>query len=310
MRALVAGGAGFLGSHVCEELLRRGHEVTCLDSLITGRVENIGRLRADARFRFVEADVTSAPALEADLILHLASPASPAHYRAHPLETMLANSAGTKRLLDLAAENRARLVFASTSEVYGDPLEHPQTETYWGNVNPIGPRACYDESKRLAETLCTTFFRLYGTPVKIVRPFNVYGPRQSGESAIQKFVTQAVGNEPLTISGDGTQIRAWCYIDDFVDAMLRLLERSFPKMEVFNIGNPQGTITVLELAEKVIALAQSSSSIQFRERTGPDVEVRVPSIVKAERLLGFTPTVGLEAGILATIDDFRKRLGR
>src|SRR4029079_10491499 len=238
MRVLVAGGAGFIGSHVCRELLFRGHDVICLDNLSTGSEDNIDEIDSHRDFAFIREDVTRTPALAVDLVLHLASPASPLHYQQFPIETMMANSAGTHRLLALAADRGARFVFASTSEVYGDPLEHPQTEAYWGNVNPVGPRGVYDEAKRFAEAITMAYHRYHGLDTKIVRIFNTYGPRMRIKDgrAVPNFIAQALRNEDVTIFGSGQQTRSFCYISDLVRGILALMASS--ENEPVNIGNP------------------------------------------------------------------------
>ena len=297
MRVLVAGGAGFIGSHVCEELLRRGHEAVCIDSLVTGRRANVAPLEARPGFAFVRSDVTQAPAMRADLVLHLASPASPVHYQQYPIETMLANSAGTHRLLEIVRMTGARFVFASTSEVYGDPLEHPQRETYWGNVNPTGPRACYDESKRFGEALTVEFRRKHGVSASIVRIFNTYGPRlrPADGRVVSNFLVQAIAGKPLTVYGDGSQTRSLCYVDDLIRG-LYLLATSGEHLPV-NIGNPDHEVTMLELAQTVIKVTGSTSEIVFEALPTDDPQVRRPDITRARQVLGWQPEVDLEEGL-------------
>ncbi|HXH21484.1 MAG TPA: UDP-glucuronic acid decarboxylase family protein [Dehalococcoidia bacterium] len=307
MRVLVAGGAGFIGSHVCDALLAGGHEVVCLDNFVTGRRRNIEHL-ADARdFELIEADVAAAPAVRADLVLHLASPASPVHYKEYPIETMLANSAGTHRLLDISRFSGARFVFASTSEVYGDPLEHPQRETYWGNVNPIGPRACYDESKRFGEALTFEYRRKLGVNASIVRIFNTYGPRMNIDDGrvVPAFISAALERRPLPLHGEGNQTRSFCYVSDLVDALLRVAFDPAADGEVFNAGNPQ-EVSMRELASRVARLTGlSAESIQHLPRGADDPERRRPDIGKMRSRYGWEPRVGLEEGLAATIEYFR-----
>lgn len=306
MRVLVAGGAGFIGSHVCRELLGIGHEVTCLDNLVTGRFENVAELQSEPGFDFVRADVAQAPSLQADLILHLASPASPVHYQELPLETMLANSVGTHRLLDLAAENGARLVFASTSEVYGEPLEHPQKESYWGNVNPIGPRACYDESKRFGEALLVEYRRKHGVNATIVRIFNTYGPRMNVDDGrvVPAFITAALAGRPIPIHGDGQQARSFCYVSDLVEGLLLVGLDWGADGEVFNIGHPH-EVTMLELADVVIRLVAGKRRLVFQPRPQDDPTRRRPDIGRMQQRYGWQPQVGLEEGMARTMAYFR-----
>jgi dTDP-glucose 4,6-dehydratase/UDP-glucuronate decarboxylase len=311
MRVLVAGGAGFIGSHVCEQLLSQGHDVVCLDNLITGSRKNVEHLLAEPRFEFIEADVVQAPAVEAGLVLHLASPASPVHYKKFPIETMLANSAGTHRLLDIANRAGARFVFASTSEVYGDPLEHPQAETYWGNVNPIGPRACYDESKRFGEALTVEYRRKMGLNASIVRIFNTYGPRMNIDDGrvVPAFIGAALAGRPLPLHGEGLQTRSFCYVTDLVAGLLLVAMDHAADGEVFNIGNPT-EITMLDLALKIVALVGGSGeSIERHPRGADDPERRKPDITKMRVRYGWQPLVGLDDGLRETIAYFRQRAG-
>ena len=307
MRVLVAGGAGFIGSHVCEELLRRGHEAVCIDSLVTGRRANVAALEARPGFAFVRSDVTQAPAMRADLVLHLASPASPVHYQQYPIETMLANSAGTHRLLEVARMTGARFVFASTSEVYGDPLEHPQRETYWGNVNPTGPRACYDESKRFGEALTVEFRRKHGVSASIVRIFNTYGPRMNIDDGrvVPAFVAAALRGEELPVFGDGLQTRSFCYVSDLVDALLHVALDGAADGEVFNIGNPH-EVTMLQLAKTIARLAGASARVAHLPPATDDPSRRRPDISKMTTRYGWEPRVGLEDGLERTIAYFRE----
>jgi len=311
MRVLVAGGAGFIGSHVCAALVRRGHEAICIDSLVTGRRENVAALEdaaAGGRFAFACCDVTETPALAAELVLHLASPASPVHYQQYPIETMLANSAGTQRLLEVARLNRARFVFASTSEVYGDPLEHPQRESYWGNVNPVGPRACYDESKRFGEALTVEFRRTFGVNASIVRIFNTYGPRMNIDDGrvVPAFVAAALRGERLPVFGDGEQTRSFCYVSDLVDALLLVSLDRDTDGEIFNIGNPH-EVTMLELAETIARLSGAAAEVEHLPAAEDDPARRRPDIAKMIERYGWEPRVTLEEGLAQTIAYFRER---
>jgi len=306
LKALVAGGAGFVGSHTCRALLEKGHEVVCVDNLITGARENIAELEGRPRFTFVESDVAATPRLDVDVILHLASPASPVDFERMPIETMSANSLGTWRLLELAAETGARLTFASTSEVYGDPLVHPQAETYWGNVDPIGPRSCYDESKRFGEALLMSMRRSRGVRANIVRFFNTYGPRMRRDDgrAIPELVTASLEGRPLTVHGDGTQTRSFCYVSDLVGGLLLVALDPILDGEVFNIGNP-AEVTIRELAERIRTLAGSDSPIHFTDRRPGDPERRRPDITKIRDRYGWEPTIGLDEGLAETIATLR-----
>ncbi|GER81418.1 dTDP-glucose 4,6-dehydratase [Thermogemmatispora aurantia] len=307
MRVVVTGGAGFIGSHLCKRLLEAGHHVLCVDNLITGSERNIAELRHYPHFTFLYHDVTQPFAFEAEAIFHLASPASPVGYMEHPIETILVNSHGTYLLLEEARRQQARFLLASTSEVYGDPLEHPQREDYWGHVNPIGPRACYDESKRLGETLTMEFYRQYRTDVRIVRIFNTYGPnsQQNDGRMIPNFITQALKNEPLTIYGDGSKTRSICYVSDLVEGLMLAMFHPQTTGEVFNLGNPEEH-TVLEFAQTIIRLCHSSSPIVFEPARVDDPERRRPDISKACRLLGWHITVPMEEGLRRTIEWFSK----
>ena len=306
MKALVAGGAGFVGSHTCRALLEKGHEVVCVDNLITGARENVAELEGRPGFTFVETDVAATPSLDVDVILHLASPASPVDFERMPIETMSANSLGTWRLLELAAETGARLTFASTSEVYGDPLVHPQAETYWGNVDPIGPRSCYDESKRFGEALLMSMRRSRGVRANIVRFFNTYGPRMRRDDgrAIPELVTASLEGRPLTVHGDGTQTRSFCYVSDLVGGLLLVALDPILDGEVFNIGNP-AEVTIRELAERIRTLAGSDSPIHFTDRRPGDPERRRPDITKIRDRYGWEPTIGLDEGLAETIATLR-----
>ena len=309
-RVLITGGAGFIGSHLCEHFLGKGWQVICVDNLLTGSPDNVAHLLGEPRFRFVDLDVSgfihvSGPI---DAILHFASPASPIDYLEHPIETLKVGSLGTHKALGLAREKSASFLLASTSEVYGDPLVHPQRENYWGNVNPIGPRGVYDEAKRFSEALTMAYHRSHRLDTKIVRIFNTYGPRmriQDGR-AIPSFLAQSIQGKPLTVFGDGSQTRSFCYIADLVEGIYRLLESRY-HLPV-NLGNPS-EMTILEMAKEVLRVTRSRSKIVYRPLPVDDPKVRQPDISLANRLLHWTPRVGLRAGLLATARDFRSRLG-
>jgi dTDP-glucose 4,6-dehydratase len=299
--SVVTGGAGFLGSHLCDALLERGHRVICVDNLETGSLQNVEHHR-DARFLFVNHDVTERVDVEepVDFVYHLASPASPIDYLRLPLQTLKVGSYGTHNALGLAKFKRARFLLASTSEVYGDPQVHPQPETYWGHVNPIGPRGVYDEAKRYAEAITMAYHRQQGVDTSIVRIFNTYGPRMRPHDgrAIPNFLDQALDEKPLTIYGDGSQTRSFCYVDDLVRGLI-LLAESQEHLPV-NIGNP-GEYTILELAEAVIKATGSKSQIVFEALPVDDPQVRQPDITRARQLLGWEPEVGLDEGLRRTI---------
>lgn len=306
MRALVAGGAGFVGSHTCRALLAAGHEVICLDDLSTGARANIEELEGRPDFTFLEVDVAATPRVEVDVILHLASPASPVDYERMPLQTMAANSLGTWRLLEIAADTGARLTFASTSEVYGDPLVHPQDETYWGNVDPIGPRSCYDESKQFGEALLMAMRRQRGVQANIVRFFNTYGPRmRHGDGrAIPELVASAIEGRPMTVHGDGSQTRSFCYVSDLVEGLLAVALDSSIDGEVFNVGNP-AEVSIRELAERIREIVGSDSPIAFTARRPGDPERRRPDITKIRTRYGWEPRIGLAEGLAETVATFR-----
>ena len=309
MRILVTGGAGFIGSHLCEFLLARGHEVVCMDNLLTGATDNIERLSADPRFSFVKHDVTGYLVVEGslDYVLHFASPASPHDYLEMPIQTLKVGALGTHRTLGLAKAKRAAFLLASTSEVYGDPLVHPQREDYWGNVNPIGPRGVYDEAKRFAEALTMAYHRFHGVDTRIARIFNTYGERMRLDDgrAIPAFITQALAGKPLTVYGDGSQTRSFQYISDLVDDIWRLMQAPVTVPE--NIGNPH-EMTLLALAEKIRRLSGSPSGIVFEPLPEDDPKVRQPDIGRARALLGWEPRVDVDAGLERTIAWFRTRL--
>lgn len=308
MKIIVTGGAGFIGSHLCTHLLDEGHYVLCVDNLVTGSTQNIHSLLHDSHFTFLQHDVTQPFDGEAEAIFHLASPASPVGYMEHPIETILVNSLGTYQMLEKAREQHAMFLISSTSEIYGDPLVHPQTEDYWGNVNPIGPRACYDESKRLGETLTMEYYRQFGLNARIVRIFNTYGPNNQPEDGrmIPNFITQALKNEPLTIYGDGNKTRSICYVSDLIEGLMRAMFQLGTMGEVFNLGNPEEH-TVLEFAQTIIQLCKSSSSILYQSSRIDDPERRRPNISKAQQLLGWDIKVSMEEGLQRTIEWFSNR---
>src|SRR5215510_11116928 len=309
MRALVTGAAGFIGSHLSEYLLDKGHSVVGMDNLITGDLRNIEHLTG-RDFVFVRHDVTNFINLEGplDYIFHFASPASPIDYLRVPIQTLKVGSLGTHNTLGLAKAKKARFLLASTSEVYGDPLVHPQREDYWGNVNPVGPRGVYDEAKRFAEAMTMAYHRVHGIETRIVRIFNSYGPRMrlNDGRAIPAFMTQALRNEPLTVFGDGSQTRSFQYVSDLVDGVWRLLERG--TSEPINIGNPQ-EMTLLELAKRILRLTESRSEIVFRPLPVDDPRVRQPDITRARTQLGWEPRVDTDEGLKLTLEWFKKKLG-
>jgi dTDP-glucose 4,6-dehydratase len=301
-RAIVTGGAGFLGSHLCERLLAESWEVVCLDTFLTGSADNVAHL-SDASFTLVDHDVTTRIDIsgEIDWVLHFASPASPIDYLEHPIHTLKVGALGTLNSLGLAKAKNAGFMLASTSEAYGDPLVHPQPETYWGNVNPIGPRGVYDEAKRFAEAMTMAYHRTHGIPVHIIRIFNTYGPRmrQRDGRAVPNFITQSLRNEPITVHGDGSQTRSLCFVDDLIEGIYRFLLSD--EIGPMNIGNP-AEITVLRLAETIRDLAGGQAEIEFVERPVDDPERRRPDISLACSVLGWEPQVELEVGLGKTID--------
>ena len=306
-RILVTGGAGFLGSHLCERLIRDGNEVICVDDLFTGTRRNLDALLENRRFEFVRHDVCQPMHIDCEEIYHLACPASPIHYQRNPVRTIRTCVQGTLNVLDLAREVRARVMIASTSEVYGDPLMHPQVESYWGNVNPIGPRACYDEGKRCAEALAASYAQQYGTAVRIARIFNTYGPRMHPNDGrvVSNFVVQCLRNESITLFGDGMQTRSFCYVDDLIEGFLRLMASSVDKP--VNLGNPNEA-TIVQLAERIKELTGSSSAIVREPLPQDDPTRRKPDISRAIEHLGWRPTVMLDDGLKRTIEYFRTRL--
>jgi dTDP-glucose 4,6-dehydratase len=312
-RTLITGGAGFLGSHLCDRFVEEGHEVICFDNLITGNPDNVAHLieRGDDRFRFVKHDVTEYIHVGGplDYVLHFASPASPMDYLKMPIQTMKVGALGTHKALGLAKAKDARFLLASTSEVYGDPLTHPQKETYWGNVNPVGLRGVYDEAKRFAEALTMAYHRYHGVETRIVRIFNTYGPRMRlGDGrALPAFMEQALKGEPLTVFGDGSQTRAFCYVDDLVEGIFRLLMSDEP--DPVNVGNPD-EITIKAFAEEIIELTGSTSTLTFEPLPKDDPQVRQPDITRAREILGWQPTVDRRAGLEVTLAYFRDALTR
>jgi nucleoside-diphosphate-sugar epimerase len=308
---LVAGGAGFVGSHLCARLLKDGHHVLCVDNLLTGSKRNIQDLLVREDFTFVYQDITASFAFRADAVFHLASPASPVGYWEHPFETIRVNTEGTMLLLSECRRYGIPFLMASTSEAYGNPLVHPQTEDYWGNVNPTGPRSCYDESKRLGETITAEFHRQYDLDTRIVRIFNTYGPNSQLNDGrmIPNFIIQALSDQPVTVHGDGQQTRSICYVDDLVDGLVRAMFMPGTKGEVFNLGNPEER-TILDWAQLVIQLCQSTSPLLFEEKRVEDPERRQPNIDKARRVLQWQPQIDPEAGLRRTIAWFREELER
>lgn len=304
MRVLVTGGAGFIGSHLCERLMRDGHDVLCLDNFFTGTKCNVAHLLGDPRFELIRHDITQPILLEVDRIYNLACPASPIHYQYNPVKTIKTSVLGAIHMLGLAKRVRARILQASTSEVYGDPQVHPQTEEYWGNVNPIGLRSCYDEGKRVAETLMMDYHRQNGVDVRIIRIFNTYGPRMAINDGrvVSNFIVQALKGEDLTVYGRGEQTRSFCFVDDLVEGMVRMMEcEDF--IGPVNLGNPAET-TILEFAERIISLTCSRSKIVFKPLPADDPQQRQPDIRLAGSRLGWSPAVDVETGLKQTIDYF------
>lgn len=308
VRILVTGGAGFIGSHLCERLLSEGNEVLCLDNFFTGRRENIFNLLDNPRFELLRHDVTEPILLEVDQIYNLACPASPVHYQYNPVKTVKTSVMGAINMLGLAKRVRARILQASTSEVYGDPLVHPQPESYWGNVNPIGLRSCYDEGKRLAETLMTDYHRQNKVDIRIARIFNTYGPRMLEDDGrvVSNFIVQALRGQALTLYGEGEQTRSFCYVDDLIEGLIRLMNVD-ALHEPVNLGNP-GEFTIRQLAEEVIKTCGSQSEFTFMPLPADDPRQRKPDITRAQTLLGWNPTIGLREGLQRTVEDFRKRI--
>ena len=305
-RILVTGGAGFLGSHLIDRLLTDGHEVLCADNLFTGTKRNIDHLHNHSRFEFLRHDITFPLFVEVDEIYNLACPASPIHYQHDPVQTTKTSVHGAINMLGLAKRLKCRIFQASTSEVYGDPSVHPQTESYWGNVNPIGPRSCYDEGKRCAETLFFDYHRQHGLEVKVARIFNTYGPRMHPRDGrvVSNFIVQALKGEPITIYGDGSQTRSFCYVDDLIEGFVRLMDSPADFTGPVNLGNP-GEFTIRALAEKVLAMTGSRSKLEFRALPADDPKQRQPDITLARSRLGWSPVVALDKGLPATIEYFR-----
>lgn len=305
-RALVTGGAGFVGSHLCDALLAEGYSVVAVDNLLTGRMSNIEHLRREGNFEFLQLDINRPfECGEVNYVFHFASPASPVDYTVHGIETLKVGSLGTMHALEIAQKNHAKYLFASTSECYGDPLEHPQKETYWGNVNTIGPRSVYDEAKRFSEALTMAYHRYHAVDTRMVRIFNTYGPRMqlNDGRVIPNFMKQALRGEDLTVYGDGKQTRSFCYVTDEIDGILRLSksDEHFP----VNIGNPN-EFTVLECARRVIAVTASKSKIRYEKLPQDDPKQRQPDISKARKLLGWEPKIGLDAGLQMSVEYFRE----
>ncbi|GJL78583.1 MAG: epimerase [Nitrospinaceae bacterium] len=307
-RTLITGGAGFLGSHFCDFLLKKGHEVICMDNVITGSLQNIAHIKND-KFTFIKHNVTQHIKIEGplDFVLHFASPASPIDYLVHPIPTLKVGSLGTHNTLGLAEAKRAVYLIASTSEVYGDPLVHPQKEDYWGNVNPVGPRGVYDEAKRFSEAMAMAYHRAHGLDAKIVRIFNTYGPRmrlQDGR-AIPNFIHQALKGEDITVYGDGSQTRSFCYVSDLIEGIYRLMMSSVN--EPVNIGNPK-EMTIKEMAEKILQATQSKSKILYTSLPVDDPKVRQPDITLAKKVLSWEPKVGLDEGLKSTLEYFKAKV--
>lgn len=324
-RILVTGGAGFIGSHLCERLIKDGHEVLCLDNYFTGTKENISRLLGCPRFELIRHDITEPILIEADWIFNLACPASPIHYQYNPVKTTKVNVLGALNVLGLAKRVRARVMQASTSEVYGDPESHPQKEEYWGNVNPIGKRSCYDEGKRVAETLFFDYMRQNKVDIKVVRIFNTYGPRMRDDDGrvVSNFIVKALNNNPILVYGDGSQTRSFCFVDDIIEGMIRMMdyelegqERSVDYTKPFlsgfpgpiNLGNP-GEVSILSVAKKLIEMSGSKSSIVFKDLPDDDPQRRCPDISKARGHLGWRPKIPLGIGLAKTIEYFMGRIG-
>lgn len=309
MRILVTGGAGFVGSHIAERLLGHGHEVVVADNYFTGSKDNIEHLLGNPKFEILRHDVTFPLYVEVDAIYNLASPASPIHYQHDPVQTTKTNVMGAINMLGLAKRLRVPILQASTSEVYGDPEVHPQPEEYWGKVNPIGPRACYDEAKRVAETLFFDYHRQHGLKIRVARIFNTYGPRMAADDGrvVSNFIVQALRGEPLTIYGDGSQTRSFCFVDDLVGGLIALMENKSDETGPMNLGNP-GEFTMLELAELVLELTGSASKVEYRPLPQDDPKQRQPQIDKAKKVLGWEPKVPLKEGLVKTIAYFDQKL--
>lgn len=310
MRILVTGGAGFIGTHLCHRLIEAGNEVICLDNFFTGQKSNIADLLTHPNFELIRHDITQPIFLEVDQIYNLACPASPVHYQYNPVKTIKTNILGTLNMLGLAKRVKARILQASTSEVYGDPLQHPQKEEYWGNVNPIGIRSCYDEGKRTAETLMMDYYRQNKVDIRIVRIFNTYGPfmHENDGRVVSNFIVQALRNKDITVYGDGSQTRSFCYVDDLVSGMMKMMNKD-EFIGPVNLGNPE-EYTVLELAQKIIKMVQSPSNVVFKPLPENDPTRRRPDITLAKEKLAWQPTIAVEQGLEKTIEYFRKVVSR
>jgi len=308
-RILVTGGAGFLGSHLCEKLLSMGHEVICMDNYFSGSKENIIHLMNNPYFEVIRHDVINPYFIEVDEIYNLACPASPIHYQYNPIKTIKTSVMGAINMLGLAKRVKAKILQASTSEVYGDPIIHPQVEEYWGNVNPLGPRSCYDEGKRCAESLFVNYHKQNGVRIKIARIFNTYGPRMHPNDGrvVSNFIVQALRNEDITVYGDGNQTRSFCYVDDMIVGLVALMNSADEITGPINLGNPH-EISILDLAKLIIELTGSSSKIKFEEKPADDPSQRQPDITKAKQLLNWQPTTPLEEGLKKTIEYFKNRV--
>ena len=309
-KILVTGGAGFLGSHLCERLLARGDEVLCVDNIFTGQKANIQHLRDHPRFEFLRHDVTQPLMVEVEEIYNLACPASPVHYQFDPVQTVKTSVLGAINMLDLAKRTKAKILQASTSEVYGDPEVHPQPEFYWGRVNPIGERACYDEGKRCAETLFFDYHRQHGVNIKVARIFNTYGPRMHPNDGrvVSNFIVQALEGKDITLYGDGSQTRSFCFVDDMIDGLIGLMNSADGFTGPLNLGNP-AEFSMLELADTVLALTGGKNRIVYRPLPSDDPRQRQPDIQKAREVIGWAPRVSLDQGLMYTIDYFRQTLG-
>ena len=309
MRVLVAGGAGFIGSHLCERLLADGNDVLCLDNFYTGSKDNIIHLMDNHRFELIRHDIVEPILLEVDQIYNLACPASPVHYQYNPVKTVKTSVMGSINLLGIAKRVKARILLASTSEVYGDPQVHPQSEQYWGHVNPIGIRSCYDEGKRVAETLMMDYHRQNQVDIRIVRIFNTYGPRMAKNDGrvVSNFIVQALSGQPLTVFGNGSQTRSFCYVSDLIEGLVRMMNSESAGTGPINLGNPVEN-SILAFAEKIVTMIKSTSVIDFRPLPSDDPRQRQPDITLARQLLSWEPTVSLDAGLQRTVDYFMERI--
>jgi len=307
-KVLVTGGAGFIGSHLCERLIKEGDYVICVDNLYTGRIKNLKKIIDNPHFEFINHDVIEALRIQVDEVYNLACPASPIYYQIDPIQTIKTNFLGTMNMLHVVEKTGAKLLQASTSEVYGDPLVHPQIEEYWGNVNPIGIRSCYDEGKRIAETLCFDYHRKHNTRIKVVRIFNTYGPNMNSTDGrvVSNFIVQALNDDNITVYGDGSQTRSFCYIDDLIEGLIRMMGSDESITGPFNFGNPV-EYNMLELAEMIIEQTKSSSKIIFKELPEDDPKQRKPNINKAKQYLGWEPKTSLKEGIDKTIAYFKEQ---